>query len=252
MTSSKTLFPGQGAAPWLIAFNRRLENASHPLGLTEKALGRWLAQLDLSTVPQNLFYWLTLARLTELALVCAGNYANSGEIQAVGDLLFNPRCVLVHIKGDLHPVRKARHRPLTEQFEHMADSRIGVIEWLKKKTVVEVKQLPILEDLSNRIQTSSFLSHGYIASIGQRLEKISECASYFYQEQTLLNQNRSMRSKSSISDSKKCRFSLDLFFEIGRAIDPDRLESRFSAMGSIVSENIMPPVKSVLSPDFAA
>lgn len=47
-------------------------------------------------------FWLTLARITELAIYQAGVYADACEFAAAGDLLVNPRCITIHLKGRRH------------------------------------------------------------------------------------------------------------------------------------------------------
>ena len=44
-------------------------------------------------------YWLSMSRVMELALLCAGNYADFGLIREAADLLVNPRHTEIHIDG---------------------------------------------------------------------------------------------------------------------------------------------------------
>ena len=82
----------------------------------------------------------TRARLHEFLLfVCAANYADNCEFKAVGDLMFNPRLMLVQVTGFRAPIIKARHTPLTDQFADKAETRAGVVEWLKKETSLEMR-----------------------------------------------------------------------------------------------------------------
>ena len=116
---------------WL--YNRNLDNESHVGLLHEAVFEEKLRELEWIGRDRDHIYWLTLARLNELVLLCAGNYADSGEITAVGDLLVNPRLIVIHIKKRSQPVVKERHTALTQQFAHVAENRFGVIQWLKKK-----------------------------------------------------------------------------------------------------------------------
>ena len=51
------------------------------------------------------FYWLSMSRVMELALLCAGNFADFGQICKAGDFIVNPRHTEVHIEGIWEPVR---------------------------------------------------------------------------------------------------------------------------------------------------
>jgi hypothetical protein len=120
----RQLFQGLERDDGIFAFNLKLDSLSKISSLNENVLEEMLGQLNGYRGAEDDLYWLTLARINELVLVCAGNYANNCEFRLVGDLLLNPRCILVHVRGSLQPVRKIRHMALTEHFRHVAETRL--------------------------------------------------------------------------------------------------------------------------------
>ena len=115
---------------------------------------------------------LTLTRLNELALICAGNYADSCEFSAVGDLMVNPPEVMVYVRGKAHPVLKDRHEKLTTQFKDTAACGASLINWFIKNTIVEIRKKPILTRLHDMMKGSGVVSDFYIASADRRMKQI--------------------------------------------------------------------------------
>ena len=92
-------------------------------------------------------YQLTQARITELTLICAGNYADNFEFTAAGDLLVNPRSIRIHIDGVREPANKKRHLALTDQFSAVAKTETGIISSrLSKNTHLEIIKKPLLPE----------------------------------------------------------------------------------------------------------
>ena len=108
-----TLVEHQG---FILHFNRIMEEKAALHNLNEKRLVQFLDLLEKTSLIYDDLYWLSLARINELAILCAGNYAESCEFTLAGDLLMNPRLILIHVRGCPQPVVKERHTALTEQF----------------------------------------------------------------------------------------------------------------------------------------
>jgi hypothetical protein len=106
----------------LLNFNDQLDEKSNVFSLNEGALEGLIDRLDSLVSNKEEMYWLTLARITELVLLCAGNYANNGEFGLMGDLLLNPRLVLIHIRGQHRPIVKKR-LPLPSHKELIFDRK---------------------------------------------------------------------------------------------------------------------------------
>jgi hypothetical protein len=64
----------------LVDFNDSLEEVSSVISLNEGLLEQKVSELEEIGPINGELYWLILARLNELTLLCAGNYA--GESQA--------------------------------------------------------------------------------------------------------------------------------------------------------------------------
>jgi len=221
----------------IIHFNRMAEEKAALHHLNEDVLVQLLERLEEAAFVCDALYWLSLARINELAILCAGNYANSCESALVGDLLVNPRRVLVHVKGTGQPIVKKRHTPLTEQFSHKALSKGGVIGWLKCHTIVENRTDALLPDLLGRLKDSGLFSEVYVDSIESRLKQVADLSAY------LACQNFESRTEfdkwlqTANSEDRKfiktmiCQFDFSLFGllgeDIGRiACNPD-YDSRF-------------------------
>ena len=159
-------------------FNAVLDRESRPENLHEGFLERKLEELDGLDVGRGMPYWLTVARITELAFLCAGTYADSGELAAAGDLLVNPRLILIHVRGVSEPFVKKRRVSLADQLSHLVPTAEGVARWLKANTWVEVRQEPLLPHLCQRLEQSGFLARRYLESVDRRMKRIADVISF--------------------------------------------------------------------------
>ena len=206
----------------LARFNEDLDRWPAGQWLNEFYLVGALERLDGLSSRNARAWWLTLARLNELALICAGNYADSGEFRSVGDLLFNPRRILVHIRNRVEPVLKERYTPLTEQFESRADSRNGVIDWLKRETRLEVREEPILPYLFRVLEGAGLGSPEYLRGVDERMKKIVEVTGLISAchlppgVDIAQHLRRIPASERLFIESRLCRFGDRLFIELGR------------------------------------
>lgn len=158
----------------LFDYNCSLEEVSSPTFLNEKLLEQKVSELEEIGPINGELYWLTLARLNELTLLCAGNYADNFEFTAAGDLLVNPRRILVYIKNRIRPVIKKRHSKITDQFKNVASTRGEVIQWLKKETLLEIKKEPLLPYLYESLKNSGYMSEEYLLSTDRRMKQIAD------------------------------------------------------------------------------
>ncbi len=75
----------------IFTLNNQMDLANVPYGLNEDKILEVLSVLEYigdETTPE---YWLMVCRISEMALLCAGQYADGCEFSAAGDLLVNPR-----------------------------------------------------------------------------------------------------------------------------------------------------------------
>ncbi len=188
--------------------------------LTEEFLVNQMEQLESSgkLIGSVEIYWLSLSRVMELALLCAGNFADFGQIRNAGDLLLNPRYTEVHIDGTWEPVRVKRYARMTEQFTDYAPAGTNVGEWLRDNThLVHVKG-PLIPDLYNMLKRADTMSELYLSSVYQRMQKISETMSFVMQGQ-MMDPNYPLSGvipgEKEFVEANLCRFNRKKFHQIG-------------------------------------
>jgi hypothetical protein len=209
---------------FLIEFNNGLEENAKLSCLNERFLEERMLELDRYVHLRKVAYFQTRARLHELLLLCAANYANNCEFKAVGDLMFNPKLMLVHVTGFRAPIVKARHTPLTDQFADKAETRAGVVEWLKKETTLEIRTKPLIPHSLEILEGSGFISADYLQSARSREVQIADLITYLTCggfEDRLSLENWIRCASQNDKDLMKSRFiKLDwkTFWELGSSI----------------------------------
>jgi hypothetical protein len=208
----------------LIRFNLRVQEEGHLTNLNESFLEQKLDELQSLPPSRPELYWLTFARLAELTLYCAGNYADSGYFLGVGDLLFNPRLIKVYIKGRAAPVVKKRHGALTEQFRHFANSETTVVPWMIQNTLLETAKEPLLAEMCQAIESSGFFAQWYLDSIKNRMIQVADTSSSLA-VRSLWHETGSEEYLGIMSDpeqemvlERRCRFEKTLFEDLGKEI----------------------------------
>lgn len=205
-----------------IRFNERL-SASSWKPLNESDLVRIMDELGTLPDLDRTAYFLTLARITELALVCAGNYADGCEFEAVGDLLVNPRIVDIYVRGKKNPVQKNRHGGISSQLAGLMGDG-DPIDWLKHNTLPHIRKQALLPALYEELIRSGILTSDYLASVMQRMRQISSTVTFLFawQIDNAIELQRRLDSSSSSTRSfltnNLCRFDLTVFHEIGKDI----------------------------------
>jgi hypothetical protein len=208
----------------ILNFNFLLERKTPYYSLNESTLEHLINQLDDLAMVQDEAYWLTLARIHELALLCAENYADNGELGLVGDLLFNPRLILVHIRGQERPVVKKRHTPLTEQFHFMAETAAGVMNWVKTEVVLETRVEALLPDLYQQLESAGVLAQDYFESVKKRQAGIVEWTTFFstggFADSLAFYHwfNQAGSEDRALAESKRCPCDTHYFKDLGRRI----------------------------------
>ena len=224
----------------LMDFNDMLEDVSSAMSLNEECLEQMVRELE-EIGPINAEpYWLTLARLNELTLLCAGNYADNLEFTAAGDLLVNPRCIQVHIKNRIRPVIKKRHSKITDQFRNEANTRGEIIQWLKKETLLEIKKEPLLPYLYESLKNSGYMSREYLLSIDSRMKQIADVIvllwSLHLSDSHDFHQwlQYTSQSEREFINSRLCNFDMRTFYDLGhdihRIIRHEGYKSKFLEM----------------------
>jgi hypothetical protein len=209
----------------LVDYNHCIEETATVTTLNEDFLSLKIRELKKIGPLSSELYWLTAARLNELALLCAGTYADNYEVTAAGDLLFNPRKILVYTSDAPRGIIKERHSRLTDQFSQEGKTVQNVITWLKTEAIVDIKQLPILQYLYQRLSDSGCIARNYLESTMSRMTKIADALSFIAAWHLPDFFAFCQRLQQAAPDEKKfilshlCNFDWQTFFELGREIE---------------------------------
>jgi hypothetical protein len=204
--------------------NEELDNFRSPHEINERSIERLLKILEDSGAFDRSFYWLVMARIFELALFCAGNYADNCEFSAAGDLLVNPRKILIYIKGHGKPLRKKRHGRLSELLAPANQSMATFIGWFKKNAILEVGHKALLDDLFNKLETSGRINSAYLADMKKRMNKIADTVGFLASGQITCAEQLIERMRQASPETKKffkaglCHFDKGMFNFIGEEI----------------------------------
>ena len=226
-----------GSIGTLISYNMNLEQGVSAHIINEGYLERILQELEQSCIIRDALYSLTLARVTELALVCAGNYADDCEFTAACDLLVNPRLILVHVRDQIEPVVKERHGGITNQFSHVGRATQEIVQWLKENTCIEIKEEALLPYLYNELSCLGHIKSPHLDSIEQRMQRIADvigflCAWQLPDPSGVQERLRCVsEGERQFIHSNLCRFDLKFFHQLGydllRLVEDGRYKGRF-------------------------
>lgn len=168
-------------------------------------------------------HWLLLARLTETAILTAGQYADNAEYTAAGDLLVNPRKIAVFLKNAALPVTKARHGRISDQFRPDTQSRHAFIHWFSRNGMVMQEEPPLLPHLMNILEESGCLARAYLDDCRNRLQKIADTMGFLNSWgiccfEDLAARKAAMIDTETIIAEHLCCFGTDWFDIIGEEI----------------------------------
>ena len=204
----------------LLEYNKNLEKQLDLLQLNESVIEENLEELESLLSVSDRIEQYSICRLTELALFCAGNYANNNCVTEVGDFLINPRLILVHIKGRTQPVIKERYTPLPVQFKDWASENYSVGEWLKHNTITEIVKKPILPHLLEVLEINN-CHKTYIDSVKQRVNGIIDLLTHLstYSRMNIEAWKSSLEEDDRIMMEKlSFKFDYRIFNDFGKKI----------------------------------
>ena len=208
----------------ILTLNKALDNLHVPYDVNEQTIEKFLHGLETYNTADRAVYWLMMARLFELSLICAGHYADNCEFSAAGDLLVNPRKVLIHRRGYPYPLTKQRHGRLTEQLNKKEKCREIVLFQVMHDVMVEVAKPAILPYLFERIERSYQIASWYLRNAKERMEKIADTIGFLsawsLSKFEVLHhrlQKMSAKTRCFVADHQ-CNFDTSYFVRIGREI----------------------------------
>lgn len=204
--------------------------------LNEEFLNNRIEQLDASAEIEESaeIYWLSMSRIMELALLCAGNYADFGQLREAGDLLVNPRHTEVHLHGVWEPVRVRRYVGMRQQFADYVPAGTDVSRWLRHNTrLVQVKG-PLIPDLYARLKGADVLSESYLASLYARMQKVADTMAFVMQGQKIdpdYPLKGVIPEEQEFVEANLCRYDRKNYYQLGVDIDQlskkEEYQSRF-------------------------
>ena len=154
--------------------NHLLDQQAVPYTVNENQIVALREMLDRLGSPLSACYWLLMARLAELALLCAGHYADCGEIGAAGDLLVNPRRIEIHVRGIDRPIIKDRHRRLSEQLNPGGLSLAAFSDWFRRNAISRIVEPALLPDFMTRLKGSGWLSKAFLNALQDRMSQVAD------------------------------------------------------------------------------
>jgi len=183
-------------------------------------------------------FWLTAARVAELALLCAGNYADCAEFTLAGDLLVNPLKIEIDFNESRKPVLKWRHGRFSDQVAEALD--LDPTGSMKTGGAYPVIRRPaLLPELRQRLDAGGMLSTDYLQSIDRRMESITETLSFMAAWQIRDGADLCLRIKAAKGHEKclvqnaLCRFQSGIFQRIGT--DLRRIANRRQAWSGFLA-----------------
>lgn len=212
----------QTVAHELFIFNERLSSVSAQ-PVNESDIIGLMAKLEELPGRFTAAHGLTLARIAELALFCAGNYADGCEIEAAGDLLVTPRQVDIHVRGEAYPVLKKRHGRISAQLAGFIGNE-NPVGWLKHNTWPIIRKQALLPDLYEALTASGLLACKYLQSIEARMCQIADTVTFLsaWQIGNIIDLHKKLEISSpetrDFVASNLCRFDLTVFHDIGKDI----------------------------------
>jgi hypothetical protein len=215
--------PTASAHP-LLRLNALMDETIIPYEVNEEHIESWVNMLETAGEMTGPIFWLLLIRLNEAALLCAGNYVDSCEFSAAGDLLANPREIRVHSNDARPPVRKWRHGRLSDQFRTNGHSRRHTIETIKNEYQLEITRPPILPYLFRSLKDSGHIARSYLAHTDRRMRQITDAIGFLASWQIFESADLRRRTLSATPETRSfitshlCRFDNRIFIQAGNAV----------------------------------
>ncbi|MBT8338639.1 MAG: hypothetical protein HKP58_02775 [Desulfatitalea sp.] len=214
----------------ILSLNRAMDCLAVPHGVNEGLIERLLEPLERAGNGTSNLYWLSLARLTELTLLCAGHYADNCECCAAGDLLLNPRRIEARRRPDGKPFIKKRHGRLRDE---KALTQAGPLPKAALHQVTCLVATPaLLPMLHDRLADSGFFGAGYIEEIAARMVRIADTLRFLAAYPVDSNEDLYRRLQWADAGERDfvqrhlCCFTRDHFDRFGRRVEAQAVHHR--------------------------
>lgn len=215
--------------------NRTIDFHRVPNGVNESIIEHLLQRWERCSKHHLPQYWLLAARILEMAMLCAGHYIDNCEFSAAGDLLFNPRKIMIYCKGDPQPVAKHRHGRLSDQLRDRMENQVRFPMWFKHHATLQTTEPAIVPYLIRRLENRQCMTPSYMQSIRRRAAKAADAigflAAWHVRSNEVLHgkmQTASTETRQLVSDHL-CAFDASGFAHIGEEIDILCRYSRFQS-----------------------
>jgi len=227
------------------ALNRHIDRLLVPQGINEAVVDELLSHLEQHTNPVTDGFWLATARLAEMALLCAGHYADNGVFDGAGDLLFNPKRLDIYQNGYPNPIVKPRHATISETLG-LADAPARVrCRHLLHDTMIHVARGPLIPELVERLRQSRKFPESYLCRLQSRMNKVAGTIAFLSSWNLPAGADVQKTLHAASTETRRfvyahlCRFDGKLFRRLGDEIDrlqkDPQYRSRFIVMHSEVA-----------------
>lgn len=209
----------------VLSLNAELDRLADGRLVNETAIEGGLDQLQAAASLNDPSFWLLIARLTELALVCAGRYADACELAAAGDLLVNPREIRIHFFGDAPSVVvKHRRGALSAQLNKSRAPHFEFIRNMRQTATVEIVKAPLLTFLVDMLETAGLMNPCYLDKVRDRMNRIADTIGFLCSWQVTDAVDFARRLDATTGETRRfvlshlCGFDLNLFEALGRDV----------------------------------
>ncbi len=189
--------------------NYRLQEEATDTHINKAFVEQWVMRLWCIVSPRPQCFWLFLARINELALVCASRYVDCCEFASADGLLVEPSSVLLHVEGE------------GSALSRDGGGRAGRS---RERIPADKKAEPLLPCLYELLEGSGYMPDDYLLSISRRTEKISRVAGMLAALGMCNTEDISMKLSCMDNDQRRdfrsrlCLYDLKIFNELGRAL----------------------------------
>lgn len=217
--------------------NRALDTLPVPWGMNEpiieSVLHQW-EQYGKQHLPQ---YWLIGARIFEVAILSAGHYVDNCEYTAAGDLLFNPRKILIYQKGCSQPIKKHRHGRLSDQLHGHREADQPFPIWFRDQVTLRLVKPAVIPFLLTRMEQSGRMADAYLRTVRQRMQRAADTIAFLNSWSISAQEDLQGRIESASPETRRfiadhlCAFDDEAFKALGeeiyRACSDPGYQSRF-------------------------